>query len=167
MRNRFVLVLIPLLALGGCQREATEEDLVELSGRIFVFNYRLARATYLVTLRRLSPLPEGAVAEASFEDPRGGARLTAEQKLFPAMTKIVLESPPVHCVKKGIPYGVTIRLLDPAGDVLQTIETTITSNVDQDVLPAKPLSLGPTYDRNPDVFRPDGTADFSPEACPE
>lgn len=70
-------------------------------------------------------------------------------------------------MKKGRPYSVTIRLLDQKGDELQMIKTTIASNVDQVVLPAKPLSLGPAYDRNPEVFRPDGSTDFSPESCPE
>ena len=95
------------------------------------------------------------------------APLTARQKLFPAMNKIVLESPAVHCVKKAKPYAVTIRLLGPEDAEIQRLKTTIASNVDQSLLPAKPLSLGPLYDRNPAVFRPDGSTDFSPEACPE
>lgn len=166
MRTGPVLMMLSLLCLAGCQREAADDHVAELSGKLFVFNYRVAQATYLVTLRRLRPLPEGGVVEASFEDPRGGPPLTVQQRLFPVMEKIVLESPPVHCVKKGKPYGVAIRLLDRQGDELQTIETTIASNVDQDVLPAKPLSLGPAYDRNPEVFKLDGSTDFSPENCP-
>lgn len=167
MSKRWTVAMMALITLAACQRDTADQDVVELSGKIFVFNYRVARATYLVTLRRLAPLPEGGVAEASFEDPRGGPPLTVEQELFPAMEKIVLESPAIHCVKKGKPYSVTIRLLDQKGDELQIIKTTIASNVDQDVLPAKPLSLGPAYDRNPEVFRPNGSTDFSPESCPK
>lgn len=96
MRKRWVVAMMTLIALAACQRDTADQDVVELSGKIFVFNYRVARATYLVTLRRLAPLPEGGVAEASFEDPRGGPSLTVEQKLFPAMEKIVLESPAIH-----------------------------------------------------------------------
>ena len=164
---RLLLTALMLAILPACQREAENEKLAEISGKIFVFNYRLARATYLVTLRRLAPFPDGGIAEATFEDPRGGPSLTARQKLFPAMNKIVLESPAVHCVKKAKPYAVTIRLLGPEDAEIQRLKTTIASNVDQSLLPAKPLSLGPLYDRNPAVFRPDGSTDFSPEACPE
>nr|CAD6419330.1 lipoprotein [Rhizobium sp. Q54] len=161
-----MVAMAALLVLAACQREAADRDVVELSGKIFVFNYRVARATYLVTLRRLAPLPEGGVAEASFEDPRGGPPLAVRQKLFPVMEKIVLESPPVHCVQKGIPYAVTIRLLGPSGEEIQLIETSLKSNVDQNVLPSKPLSLGPAYDVNPQVFKPDGSTDFSSGSCP-
>lgn len=165
--RRLILAGMMVAALASCQRDAADDKLVEISGKIFVFNYRVARATYLVTLRKLAPLPEGGFAEATFEDPRGGPPLVAREKLFPVMDKIVLESPAVHCVKKGKPYAVTIRLLGADNEEVQTLETTITSNVDQSILPAKPLTLGPFYDRNPEVFKPDGTTDFSPEKCPE
>ncbi len=57
---------------------------------------------------------------------------------------------------------------DGKGAVLQTLETTVTSTDDQSIMPAKPLVVGPHYDRNPEVFKPDGTTDFSAEAgCPK
>ena len=165
-RPLLVLALALPLGLSACQREENTDELAEISGKMFVFNYRVARASYLVTLRKLAPLPEGGSAEAQFEDPRGGPPLVAHQKLFPVMDKIVLESPAVHCVRKGKPYAVNIRLLGARGEEIQSFETTITSNVDQSVLPAKPLSVGPVYTPNPDVFKADGTTDFSPEICP-
>lgn len=166
MTRRLILAGMMVAALASCQRDVAEDELVEISGKIFVFNYRVARATYLVTLRRLAPLPEGGFAEATFEDPRGGLPLVAREKLFPVMDKIILESPAVHCVKKDKPYAVTIRLLGSDNEEIQTLETTVTSNDDQSILPAKPLTLGPLYDRNPEVFKPDGSTDFSPEKCP-
>ncbi len=152
MRRMQILALLGILALSACQREAADEPL-HLTGKIFVFNYRLAYATYMLTLERTKPVPEGSTVAARFENPAGGAALTLEQKVFAQQTKVVLESPDLSCVRKDKPYAVTIDLKGPDGDLLQTIETTVTSNVDQDVLPAKPLVVGAGYEKNPQVFR--------------
>ena len=156
-----------LLALSGCQREQGDGPLA-VSGRLFVFNYRVAIASYLVTLNRNGEVPPGSVIETSFENPGGGEPLVTRQKVFLSQAKLVLESPPVHCVVKDRPYAVSIRLRDGSGGLLQVIETTVTSNEDQSVLPAKPLVLGPLYAPNPAVFKADGTTDFSPaDGCPK
>lgn len=152
------LLAIALLAASGCQREKPHE-IYELTGRIFVFNYRLSYATYVLTFRRVSPVADGTVAHAEFENPAGGAPIVLEQKVFPAQEKLVLESPDLACVRKDRPYKVKVRFSGPGGDI-QTIETTVTSDLDQSVLAAKPLVTGPAYDKNPDVFK-DGGADFS------
>jgi hypothetical protein len=34
------------------------------------------------------------------------------------------------------------------------------------VLAAKPLVVGPVYTVNPELVKPDGSIDFSPEKCP-
>lgn len=168
MKRATALVIVALTALliSGCQRE-TDGKLVEVAGRLFVFNYRVATAYYEITLRKTAALVEGSVAEASFEDPRAGGALVVRQPVFAANDRIVLQSPMIHCVVKDRAYAVVIRLLGPDGKILQTIETTVTSDVDQTVLPAKPLVVGPGYAPNPDVFKPDGTRDFSGETgCP-
>ena len=166
MIGRLLVLGFATIALVSCQREA-DEKLAELSGRMFVFNYRVATATYLITLRTTAPLPEGGHAEAQFENPMGGEPLVAREKFFPAMSKIVLTSPNLQCVKKDRPYKVTIRLLGADEQTIQTIETSVTSDVDQTVLPAKPLVVGPLYTPNPEVFKADGTADYAPENCPD
>jgi hypothetical protein len=151
--------------LAGCQRES--DTLVEVSGHIFVFNYRVAIATYLVTLNKKAPIPDGAVAIAEFENPAGGDPLVTNEKIFPAWDKITLQSPPVHCVREGRPYAVSIRLVDASGKLLQSLKTTVTSDTDQSLMPAKPLVVGPLYTKNPEVFKADGTVDFgSDPACP-
>ena len=149
-----ILLLAPLLA--ACQRE-TGPDPLKLSGKMFVFNYRLAYATYMVTLEQTEPLPEGSIVKAEFENPAGGAALTLERKIFPNLARVVLESPDVTCVKKNQPYKVVISLLGPDGDTLQVLETQVTSNLDQSILPEKALVVGPAYDKNPEVFK-DGKA---------
>lgn len=155
--RRYLAILLPLaLALAACQRE-TGGDPLKLTGKMFVFNYRLAYATYLVTLEQTEPLPDGAIVKAEFENPAGGAPLTLERKIFPNLPRVVLESPDVTCVKKARPYKVTIAVVGPDGGTLQSIETEVTSSADQSILPAKPLVVGPGYDKNPEVFK-DGKA---------
>ncbi|MFK0330386.1 hypothetical protein ACIQUB_04580 [Rhizobium sp. NPDC090275] len=166
MRVFGAAVMSAMLVLAGCQRES--DTLVQVSGHIFVFNYRVAIATYLVTLNKKAPLPEGAVAIAEFENPAGGAPLVINEKIFPAWEKISLQSPPIHCVKKDQPYTVSIRLVDAGGKELQSLKTTVTSDVDQSIMPGKPLVVGPLYTRNPEVFKADGTVDYdSADTCPK
>ena len=155
--RKYLAILLPLaLALAACQRE-TGGDPLKLTGKMFVFNYRLAYATYLVTLEQMAPLPDGTVVKAEFENPAGGAALTLERRIFPNLPKVVLESPDVTCVKKARPYKVTIAVVGPDGGTLQSIETQVTSSADQSILPAKALVVGPGYDKNPEVFK-DGKA---------
>ena len=166
MRAFGAAVMSAMLVLAGCQRES--DTLVQVNGHIFVFNYRVAIATYLVTLSKKAPLPEGAVAIAEFENPAGGAPLVINEKIFPAWEKISLQSPPIHCVKKDRPYAVSIRLVDASGKELQSLMTTVTSDVDQSIMPGKPLVVGPLYTKNPEVFKADGTVDCdSADTCPK
>lgn len=165
--KRALLILLPLaLLLAACQREAGPDPL-KLTGKMFVFNYRLAYATYLVTLEQTEPLPGGSVVQAEFENPAGGAPLTLERRIFPNLPRVVLESPDITCVKKDRPYKVTVSVVGPDGERLQTLETQVTSNVDQSILPAKPLVVGPGYDKNPDVFKDGRTLEhFEMARCP-
>jgi len=164
--KRIILCAALAATLTGCQRE-TGPDPLELTGKMFVFNYRLAYATYTITLKKTEPVPDGSVVVATFEDPAGREPLTLTRKLFPKLDKVVLESPDITCVKKERPYAVTIEVKGPDGATLQRLETTVTSNVDQSVMPARPLVVGPAYDKNPEVFR-NGLAptNFDTSACP-
>ncbi|MDE1159143.1 MAG: hypothetical protein PW791_12915 [Neorhizobium sp.] len=166
-----VLRLIGFLSAGllpaGCQRPS-EGVFLELTGRIFVFNYRVATANYLLTFKTVTPIPVGTVIEAYFDDPRGGNDLVTRQDVFTGDETISISSPHVSCVRKEHPYAVDLRLVDREGKLLQEIATSVTSDVDQSaVLPSKPLVVGPVYTPNPDVFKADGTTDFSGEKdCP-
>lgn len=161
-----LLAIVALLSLTGCQRDEPRE-VAKLSGRMFVFNYRVAVATYLVTLQRIAPIRDGSTVEATFENPRGGPDLIINDKIFPTDDRITVQSPPVECVKQDRPYKVSIRIKAPEGDILQTIQTTIRSDTDQSALPAKPLVVGPLYTPNPEVFKSDGSTDMRPvQGCP-
>ena len=154
------------LLLAGCQRQA-DDGPTELAGHIFVFNYRISSASYLVVLKRKAPIAEGTVAIAEFENPEGGDPLVIQQKIYPFWDKITLESPDIHCVRKGRPYAISVKIVGADEKTLQTIKTSVTSDLDQSVLPSKPLIVGPVYTPNPEVFKADGSADFSnTDKCP-
>jgi len=156
------LVIIPTLLVSvlfaSCQREA--EDYITIKGKVFIFNIRVARAFYMLTLNRLPTTPDGAVVVAEFEDPSGGPPLVKEQKVFPKMTRIDLQSPDVNCVVTGKPYKIKITLKAADGTALQTIETTLNSTLDATMLPEKALVAGAKYDRNPEAFNNDGSIKF-------
>ncbi|WP_137135196.1 hypothetical protein [Rhizobium sp. FKY42] len=157
----FALALLP-----ACQRE-TEDKIAEFSGHIFVFNYRLSKANYVVTLRPLEQPLRAGVATAYFDNPRGGDPLVTRQTLYPNMTKIVLESPDLQCVKEGKTYHVRVEIADSEGKARQALETDVIATIDQSVLPANSLVVGPAYDLNPKVFKPYDNVDLSPiQGCP-
>jgi hypothetical protein len=158
-RSKFflpVLMMVAALALGAC-RDTGKETLFEITGRLVVFNYREAMLTYIVTLKPLRPIEAGEVAVTTMDNPAGGAPLIFRQKLFPGHTKVTIESPPLECVVKARPYKVVIRIEAADGKLLQNIETTMVSSQDEDMLPDRPLVVGPGYQPNPELKgHPDG-----------
>lgn len=154
IRPVMLVVLLPLMLLGACRDTG---QLFEVTGRLVVFNYRVATVTYLVTLKPIQPIGEGQAAVASFENPAGGAPLVVRQKLFAGHQKVTIESPPLECVVKDRPYKVSIRIEGADGVLLQDIETTMVSSQDESMLPDRPLVVGPGYDPNPELAgHPDG-----------
>jgi hypothetical protein len=139
MPRRLSLALIGVLlaagALGACRDQGGEGEYFAISGKLFEFNYRLAKATYIVTLNPLQPMDGTQVAVVSFENPAGGEPLVIEQKIWPKLPHITLESPPLTCVVKDKPYAVSILIQGADGSVLQKLDTTIVSSLDQSILP--------------------------------
>lgn len=152
MKPAIAAALLGLALTAGC-RDSGEGDVFALDGKIFVFNYRVATATYLVNIKQLRPVGDGYgyVAVASFENPAGGAPIEVRENIWPKSIKTTIYSPPVFCIVKDRPYKVTIRIEDAAGKPVQTIDTTVTSGQDQTDLPDKPLVVGPFYEPNPEL----------------
>lgn len=147
------IVAIGVLLFGlvaGC-REQAGDDYVRLTGKIFVFNYRIAEASYLVTFAKLKPTPEGARVVAYFDNPAGGKKIQIDKKIWVNNDRIVLESDALRCVVKDKPYQFTIDILAQDGAVLQNISGSIVSTLDQSILPDRPLVVGPAYTPNPDL----------------
>jgi hypothetical protein len=156
------MLLLPVLMLlalsASCQRE--KADYISVQGKIFIFNIRLARAYYALNLNRLEATPDNSVVRAEFEDPAGGPALVSEQKVFAKMTRIDLQSPDLNCVVADRPYKIHITLRGADGKVLQTLDTTLTSTLDQTVMPAEALVTGAAYDKNAAAYDKDGKIRF-------
>lgn len=148
MRNLTAILCLIAFTLAACTDEARTSYL-DLQGRVFIFNPRLATATYVVSLAIRKAPPAGARVVAVFDNPAGGDALRIEQKLRDGQTQVALESEPLQCVRKGRPYKFSVTLLGADGAKLQRLESSITSTLDQSVLPPAPLVIGPGYEPNP------------------
>jgi hypothetical protein len=149
MKSVIAILLISILLL-GCRDEG-RSGYVELTGRVFIFNPRVATATYVVSLGILKPLPEGTRIEALFDNPTGGERLRVSQLVRTVAGKVAVESPNLHCIKKGQRYAFEVTLVDANGVTLQTIGSSIESTLDQSIMPDAPLVIGPAYEPNPEL----------------
>ena len=125
-------------------------DYLAVAGGGFMFNYRIAEASYGIALKPMRELPADGIIEASFENPAGGAPITMSKAGPFNPTRIAFDTPPVTGVVKKHPYKVTVVLKDGAGQTLQTLEKSFASDLDQSVLPEKPLAIGPGYQKNVD-----------------
>jgi hypothetical protein len=148
--KRIAMVIAGLILVSGC-RESPSDQYLELTGRIFIFNYRVATATYVVTFEKSRPIPEGSTVLTVFDDPAGGAAIEVKQKLWPKIEKVAVESPPVFCIVRDKPYTFKTSLLGPDGTSLQEISGTVISSLDQTILPDRPLVVGPVYTPNPEL----------------
>jgi hypothetical protein len=140
------LLLLAILPLSAC---VDRSQYLELAGGGFIFNYRNAEATYgIILLPRKDP-PSGAVIEVSFENPADGDPIAL---IRPARGggRIEFQTPALSGVKKGRPYHVVVLLKSANGEELQRIEHDYSSDLDQSVLPDRPLAIGPGYQQNID-----------------
>ena len=153
---RMMLLVLVLATISGC-RPSEDGNYVRLAGHLFIFNYREAVATYVISLQRLRPLPVDAQWRATFDNPQGGEPLIVTRKIHPGSENIGIESDPVYCIVKGKPYKYSIELISNKKSI-QTIAGTITSTLSQDILPERPLVVGPGYDRNPGSGLPNDAA---------
>ena len=163
--DKFIAVLCLAVGLMGCT-DTSRSGYLALTGRVFIFNPRIAEATYVVTLQVLQQPPAGSRIEAVFDNPAGGDALKVEQKLRSGQTKIALESQPLQCIKKDRPYGFKVRLLSDNDTELQVIESSIRSTLDQSVMPDQPLVVGPGYDPNPALKGNGGGQVLRQHGCP-
>ena len=140
-----------LAAAAGCSSQDDKSPYVEMRGGGFIFNYRIAEATegfFVVVLR---PLPGGATLEASFENPAGGEAILVTAPASANRDKFDFITPPLKGIVADKEYRVALRVLAADGKELQRIEKKFHSQVDQSILPEKPLTIGPGYTKNPDL----------------
>jgi hypothetical protein len=139
---------LSLLALAsGCNRSG---EYLAVAGGGFVFNYRLGEATYGIALKPMRDLPEQSAITATFENPAGGDPYVIKKQGPFNPIRIAFQTPALEGVVAHHPYKVDVVLADESGKELQRIEKTYASDVDESVLPERPLVIGPGYQQNLD-----------------
>ncbi len=142
---RGLALLALVLAASAC---VDHSRYLELGGGGFIFNYRDATATYgVVVVARRDP-PSGATIAASFEDPAGGEPIVLSRSARKG--RMDFETPPLTGIKKGVPYHVVVVLHAADGAELARLEKDFQSDIDQSVMPERPLAIGPGYQKNID-----------------
>lgn len=147
-----ITLVAVLLAIGWLTREdPASKPYLEIVGRGFLFNYRVADTTYGFTAMVIRPLPVGSTIEATFEDPSGAEPHVVRKRVGTDTVRYGFQSPPVRGVEAGKPYRVDVRVLSRQDDaVLWTHSFEVKSQLSDQVLPDNPLTVGPGYARNPD-----------------
>ncbi len=149
-----------VLALGflvaACDDSADDaHPVVEIKGGGFVFNYREAEAFYGLTIRPLQRLAPGTVIEVAFQDPAGGPEILVREEIRQPSLSYMFRTPGLTGVEAGVDYRASVTVRGPGdGAVLGRLEKTFRSSVDQSVLPAAPLTIGPGYMPNPALQDP-------------
>jgi hypothetical protein len=147
MRN-FQSMLAIVLALAACEDQGGPA--ASFAGGGFVFNYRIGEAFYGVVINTERKLPASAVIQGQFENPAGGPTIVVEDNYREGQRKYMLRTPALKGIKKDIPYKVVVEILDkPGGTVIDRLEKTIKSDVDQSTIPQEPMVIGPGYTLNP------------------
>lgn len=136
-----------LFAIGWATREdRSDSPYLHISGGGFIFNYRNAEAYYGFTAEVARPVENGAILEASFDDPAGGPPIVVRERLTTMTRRYAVRTPPLRGIEAGKPYKVSIKVYDRQGQSLiwQT-ERSYVSQVGDEVLPEAPLTVGPGY----------------------
>lgn len=142
-----------LFAIGWLTREdPAGKPYLRIAGGGFIYNYRIADVFYGFTAYVLKPLPAGSWLVAEFEDPAGGAPLVVETRMHARSAKYGVRSPGIRGVKAGRPYHVSIKVYDyTRSRLIWSDQRQFVSQIDDTVVPDKPLTIGPGYHRNPDL----------------
>lgn len=141
-RIRAVMAAVGLAVsatVAGCDDPAQPGLAIEGGG--FIFNYREADVTYGIAVKPLRRFAAGTVLEAQFDDPAGGPALTVIEPLHGKALSYALKTPPVYGVKVDTPYKVIVRAKSAAGVELARVERTLRSDLDQSIMPDRPVEI--------------------------
>jgi hypothetical protein len=149
---RIVIVIAALaaIALAGCDDDADDRPYISFAGGGFIFNYNIAEAFYGFVATPERSIPPGTILEARFEDPAGGDPLVVTQAARDGMIQYTFRTPPVTGVEADRDYIVELRLRTPDGTQIASYTKAFRSDIGQDMLPERPLTIGPGYQPNPD-----------------
>jgi hypothetical protein len=139
--------------LAACSNESGKY--MELVGGGFIFNYRIAEATAGLVIVPAREFPDGASVEVVFENPAGGAPIVMKKDASKRTRQMDFTTPALFGIVADKEYDVAIRLVAANGSELERIDKKFHSQLNQSVLPPKPLTIGPGYTRNPELPRED------------
>lgn len=149
-RRSAVFALSMCLAFAGCE-DASKQPSLTVVGGTFIFNYREATATYGLSVKLARSMPQGTVIAGTFENPAGGAPIEIKATVQDQRRGYTLETPALKGIKSGRDYLVVVRL-EEAGTAreIYRVEHRVRSGLSDDILPDKPLTIGPGYTPNPE-----------------
>jgi hypothetical protein len=146
MRLKLTVAAMLAALVAACNQASA--PYVDVIGGGFIFNYRLAIAFAGVVVEPLRPLPDDSEIEVTIENPAGGAPIVM-RKAPENKGKIEFNTEPLTGIQAEKDYKVTVRLVAADGKELQRVDKLFRSNIGQDLLPEKPLTVGPGYTPNP------------------
>lgn len=147
-----VLLLI-LFSFGWATRnDPSQKPYLAVIGGGFIYNYREGEEFYDVVTEVKKPLAEGSIVEVEFENPAGGAPLVVSERVSAQTNRYAFHSPQIHGVVGGKPYKVVIRVYDrEKTKLIWSTTRNFKSDLDDNVVPKKPVVIGPGYTPNPDL----------------
>jgi len=147
-----VLLLI-LLSFGWATRhDPSEKPYLDVLGGGFIYNYREGEEFYGLTTKIQKPLAEGSIVEVEFENPAGGKPFIVSERVTARTDRYTFQSPDIHGVVANKPYHVEIRIYDrERTKLIWSTSRNYKSDLDESVVPKKPLVIGPGNTPNPDL----------------
>ena len=148
-RIAIVFAALAAIVLVGCD-DAEDRPYISFAGGGFIFNYNIAEAFYGFVAIPERSIPPGTILEAHFEDPAGGKSLVVTQTVRDEAVQYSFRTPAVTGVEADRDYTAELRLLTPDGALLASYTKVFRSDIGQDILPERPLTIGPGYQPNPE-----------------
>ena len=147
-----VLLLI-LFSFGWATRnDPSQKPYLAVVGGGFIYNYREGEEFYDIVTQVQKPLAEGSIIEVEFENPAGGAPFIVSERVSARTNRYAIHSPQIHGVVGGKPYKVVIRVYDrEKTQMIWSTTRDFKSDLDDNVVPKKPVVIGPGYTPNPDL----------------
>jgi hypothetical protein len=153
--EKIAIAMVSVAAIAFAAGWVTRDDPSQkppilIAGGGFIYNYRVADVFYGFTAMVAKPVTSGSLLVAEFEDPAGGPPMVVETRVSARTTRYGMRSPTVSGVVAHKPYHVSIRLYDYSRTkLLWEGERTYAARIGDDVVPDKPLTVGPGYQQFP------------------
>ncbi len=124
----------------------------EITGGGFIYNYRIADIKSGITVGLVKPLPVGTLLVAEFENPAGGT-IEVRHTVSSGKRNYSFETPSLTDVKAERTYMAVLHVIDSqTGREIERQEKGLKSSVAPEAMPKKPLTIGPGYNPNPDLW---------------